>query len=80
MLFLTPNYQPFCEPRGTFPAFESSEKLFGLKKGPENAQLSPESLLRNEHQREYWTTLKGWKSSLTFKYVSQIFYSYDNGS
>ena len=44
LLFFTPHYQPFWEPRVTFPAFESSGKLFGLKKGPENAQLSPENL------------------------------------
>ena len=44
VLFFTPNYQPFCEPRGAFPAIQSSEKLFGLEKGPENAQLRPENL------------------------------------
>ena len=41
------------------------------QKGLENA-LSPKTFrvflrLKNEHQDENWTTLKGWKTSITVK-------------
>ena len=38
MLFFTPNYQPFCEQRGAFPAIESSENSLDSKSPPKRVQ------------------------------------------
>ena len=38
ILFLTPNYQPICEPRGAFPAIESSENSLDSKSPPKRVQ------------------------------------------